>query len=329
MKCKPLRFGSFALLLVVSMLLVAQPLLANDGTLQWTKDAMVPWNPNQKITKGEFAQIFTYVFGLTTTKNAKTYEDIPANYMYGEAIKKISHKEWVRYTSKKFGPSTLVTRDEVNYAFEKAMGQSSKLLVGDPKGSVTKSELAQALSKQFVSLIRKPGVYSKNIKGNVAINTTKVTLKDMKIEGNLYILEGAGDSYEPIILDNVKVTGATYTYNWSTGHLSVQGDTVLGQIKMREAATLPTHSNYIKFVNKDSHRQLDSRTITITSPKGELKRDTGSNGSILVSERDGFKVGDVVKVSIQADGRTQTFEYQLKSGMSVQTPALVEEVAYK
>ncbi|MGL4737044.1 MAG: hypothetical protein ACRCW2_06260, partial [Cellulosilyticaceae bacterium] len=46
-------------------------------------------------------------------------------------------------------------------------------------------------------------------------------------------------------------------------------------------------------------------------------------------ERDGFKVGDVVKVSIQADGRTQTFEYQLKSGMSVQTPALVEEVAYK
>jgi hypothetical protein len=57
----------------------------------------------------------------------------------------------------------------------------------------------------FSGYFSKPGVYTRELEGNVIINSPGVNLKDCKIDGDLIIADGVniGD----IILDNISITG--------------------------------------------------------------------------------------------------------------------------
>lgn len=64
------------------------------------------------------------------------------------------------------------------------------------------------LNNFIQQLITKPGEYSQDVNGNVVINSRDVTLKDMKISGDLYIAQGVGDG--DVKLDNVEIAGSVH-----------------------------------------------------------------------------------------------------------------------
>ncbi|MEG0579901.1 MAG: S-layer homology domain-containing protein, partial [Niameybacter sp.] len=77
-----------------------------------------------------------------------------------------------------------------------------------PQGNITRAEIVTMLDNLSPNYISKAGTYTASLKGGTVINAGDVTLKDITIDGNLYITQAVANS--KVTLDNVKVTGTLY-----------------------------------------------------------------------------------------------------------------------
>ena len=200
------------------------------------------FKPNEAITKAQFAKILTEIFGLTETKEAKAYQDVSADKWYSEYISKISDAGIMYEEGEKFNPNAFITREEAAYAFANAYKLSphaaqSKVFADEanisswaleaiaamydegyirganegrfnPKGSLTRAEMITLIDRMNSDVIHTKGTYSKDVNGNLVVNTRDVELKNMTISGNLYLAQGIGDG--DITLDNITVKGQVF-----------------------------------------------------------------------------------------------------------------------
>lgn len=202
------------------------------------------FKPNHPVTRAELAAILTRVFNLQETTGAATYIDVFINQdkWYVDAVNKVSALGLMHIEGVFFEPDQPTTREEAAYAIAKAYQLSSQsesemnftdverisewskeainvltshqYLKGNPDGTfrpqdtLTRAELVTMLDNITNELITKPGVYNQSIKGNVVVNTSGVTLKDMTIEGDLYLAQGISDA--KMQLENVTVKGTVY-----------------------------------------------------------------------------------------------------------------------
>ncbi|MDR7857506.1 S-layer homology domain-containing protein [Tissierella sp.] len=74
-----------------------------------------------------------------------------------------------------------------------------------PEAEITRAEVVKILHSVSGEIVNVSGTLSKDINTNLVVNTAGVVLKDMTIEGNLYLTEGIGEG--DITLDNVVVKG--------------------------------------------------------------------------------------------------------------------------
>jgi len=131
-----------------------------------------------------------------------------------------------------------------------------------PKTNISRAEVSTILHRVIGELYDKAGIYGDEqtitrIKGNVTIINPGITLKNMVIEGNLYLTEGIGDG--TVILDRITVTGTTTisggkkgiflrdsslgevvisTYDDSGIYLAAQGGSKVGAVRVQTAAKL-------------------------------------------------------------------------------------------
>lgn len=196
-----------------------------DGTIR----------PNQGITRQEIASILTNILSL---KNAQRdsltrIKDRASISSWCEMAVNtvVYHKYMSGFPDKTFRPGSAVTRAEALAIFDRIVG----------------------------TLYDKPGTYglpydNYSIKGNVFINCSNITLRNMVIDGDLYLTEGIGNG--SVTLVNVKVKGTTKvsggviinnsdlknvlveTANNYKLRLLAQGTTKLGDIDVRSAALL-------------------------------------------------------------------------------------------
>ena len=201
------------------------------------------FKPSNPVTRAELAAFLTRTFGFTETAGARTYTDIATDKWYADPIAKVSAKGIMYTPGGKFYPNQKVTREEAAYAiyraYQIAYTETTQLInyedyydispwaadaVGSlvangylkgyqdgtfkPQGNITRAEIVTMLDNLSPHYINTSGTHSTNLKGNVVINAKDVILKDMTIEGNLYLTEAIGTG--KITLDNVKVTGTLY-----------------------------------------------------------------------------------------------------------------------
>ncbi len=194
------------------------------------------YKPIQKI---DFIGFVNYV--LKPTKQADIgFNDVPKNSWYGKEVAKAVAAGYVANGDTNFYPFSNITRVEAAVMVAKVFGlelSDQKLLkkITDAEkldadqlqafgALVEKGYLTQISSGRYAPLgvlklidamkmldkciglvITSAGTVTKNVKGNMIINTSAVTLKKMEVSGDLIIGEGVADGN--VSLENVTVKG--------------------------------------------------------------------------------------------------------------------------
>ena len=239
------------------------------------------FRPNQSITRAEFAAILSRVLNLSKAEGVPSFIDIMMNLdkWYAEDVQKVTALNLMYIEGMNFMPNQAITREEAAYALAKAYELSSpseemasftdKDLISNwavqsiqaltqyhylkgnpdgsfkPQGTLTRAELVTMLDNLTEHLIKEPGIYTESMSGNVLIQTKGVTLKNMTIEGDLYLAQGIGS--EAVTLDNVTVKGTVYV---NSGAVTMSG--AFEEVKLASGLSIRLTKGNIKklVVNK-------------------------------------------------------------------------------
>ncbi|MEN8904547.1 MAG: S-layer homology domain-containing protein [Clostridiales bacterium] len=198
------------------------------------------FKPNNFVTRGEFVTLVAKVFNLQD-KGTKSFEDIEEDDWFRSYVLKAYNAGIINgYEGNLFKPYGKITREEAaamvvrayelvedeneniktDFSDDDKIGNWAKTYVStlkkkgfvkgtgenkyNPKSNITRAQTVVMLNNVMGTLVKK-GTYSKNTKGNLVINSGNVILKDMIIEGDLYIAQGVGE--DAVTLEGVTVKG--------------------------------------------------------------------------------------------------------------------------
>lgn len=204
-----------------------------DGTLK----------PDDYITRAEFVKIVNNVIGSYEEVELSFKDVDKKDWFYDEVAKAVKSGYVEGYGDNTFRPNSPITRQEVakiivtvfgledddlnndsrfvdqsrisNWAREyvfilKEKGYVSGYEDGTfrPNAPITRAESMKIITNVSGQIFNVEGEYFQDTAKNVLVNIPGVTLKDMHIEGDLYLVEGIGVG--DVILDNIIVDGTTY-----------------------------------------------------------------------------------------------------------------------
>lgn len=198
------------------------------------------FRPNSNVTRAEFASILDKTMKYVDKGN-NPFSDVNSNAWYADSILKLHAAGVLQGSGGKALPGSSITRQEAAVLIAKAFNiktgdrsesfkddaaiaswakdavyalASLKAIKGmpngsfNPKGLLTKAEAVTILNNLVQDLIYEPGEYTRNVQGNLLINSADVILNDMKITGDLYIAQGVGEG--EVTLNNVEIEGSVY-----------------------------------------------------------------------------------------------------------------------
>ncbi|MFB9325576.1 carbohydrate binding domain-containing protein [Paenibacillus aurantiacus] len=298
-----------------------------------TGDAQGRFQPNRPMTRAEFIAMLDRAFGFSGQAE-KSFADVPAEAWYYRAVMSASGSGIVQGgDGDRFAPNASVTREDaavmLERAFQLSTGQESdtgllsfrdggdvagyakkaltylvesKVMKGAggqllPKQPITRAEAASLLAGMTAVLIAKPTLYdTANVRGNVIVRTTGVTLKNTVIEGNLILAEGIGDG--EIALEGVTVTGSTIIMGGGS-HSIVFQNAQLGSV------VIDKRGEPVRVVFQGS---TQAKSVTVRQPAqvelsressiGELAFGESAGGSKLTAE------GKIDRLRVAAEGVT-------------------------
>ena len=208
------------------------------------------------------ATVVNRAFGATEKASISSYTDVAANaWYYDDMAKAVQMKTFVG-SGDKLNPDNNITREEAFAVLARAFKLSGaatsaldkfsdKALVSswatdeaayliaagyiagsngqlNPKQNITRAEFAQIMDNILKNYIKTAGTYTTDYTGNVMINVPGVTLKDIKITGDLIIGDGVGNG--DVTLDGVTVTGRTIIRGGGVNSIKITGNTNLQNI---------------------------------------------------------------------------------------------------
>jgi hypothetical protein len=218
---------------------------AQDSMNKWNEYGVVKgydgeFRPNDSITRAEFATMIDNIMKYVE-KGENSFSDLNANQWYYNVFNKLNKAGVMNDVDGKALPNQNITRQEAAVMISKAFNianssdstsfkdegkvaewakgsvnalVSKKIINGLPDGTfmplapLTRAAAVTIFNNFIQDLISKPGEYSKNVSGNLVVNSAGVILKDMKITGDLYISQGVGEG--EVTLNNVEITGSVF-----------------------------------------------------------------------------------------------------------------------
>lgn len=223
------------------------------------------YKPIQKI---DFIGFVNYV--LKPSKQADlSFNDVPKNSWYGKEVAKAVAAGYVANGKTNFYPFSNITRVEAAVMVAKVFGlelSDQKLLkkitdaekldaaqlqafgaivekgyltqISDgryaPLGVLKLIDAMKMLDKCIGLVITSSGTVTKNVKGNMIINTNAVTLKKMEVSGDLIIGEGVADGN--VSLENVTVKGKLIIRGGGPNSVIINSSAIAGDVIVEKYA---------------------------------------------------------------------------------------------
>lgn len=221
------------------------------------------FDPNGSVTRAEFVSMLSRLFGYTDKADAR-FADVPAGAWYAEDLSKASAAGIVYGDAAgRLNPNAPISRQEAAVLLYRALG----LRAGDegaadgfsdanriaawsrdavlalvengymsgkpgavlaPDAGLTRAEAVKLIGNAAGELKSEAGTYSEDIGTNLVINTGGVVLKDMTVQGNLYLAEGIGEG--EATLDGVTVRGETFIRGGGAHSVKLIGSTLAGTV---------------------------------------------------------------------------------------------------
>lgn len=218
--------------------------------------------PKESLTRAQMAAIINRAFGATQKAELNSYTDVVSSaWYYDDLAKAVQMKTFVG-SGDKLNPNTNITREEAFVVLARAFKQSGgseraldkfsdKSAISSwardgvaslasagyvtgangqlhPKQNITRAQFAQIMHNLLQNYIKTAGTYSEISQGNVMINVPDVTLKNITVQGDLIIGDGAGEG--DITLDNVKVTGRMVVRGGGINSIKIIGNSELSSV---------------------------------------------------------------------------------------------------
>lgn len=231
----------------------------SNGLVDPKSDIFIkPW---ESIRKVEFYSLINRLFGYA--EKAKVhFSDVLGNTWYGDEIAravaagyledeekgralpfapiyraeaavilakvfnlKASSDTWLdRYADKDRIPEH--ARDAVNALAEKGYADAQPGGNFAPWSTVSRHEAVEWIAEIMGALANKKGIYSETAEGNLVVNTSGVTLRNMTVKGDLYLAEGIGSG--SVVLDRVTVRGRIIVRGGGDKGITIRNSTVKG-----------------------------------------------------------------------------------------------------
>lgn len=299
-----------------------------------TGDSSGDLRPDELITRAEFVRIVNGVFGFLRTGKAN-FSDVKDSDWFSADVAAAARVGYMAgYPDGTARPTDHITRQEaariVMTVLDEARKGSSSLftdsaqagawardsieaagelgvIAGYPDGSfrpernISRAETVMMLSRAVPGIYIKAGVYSENTRGSVVVGAENVTLRDMVIEGNLYVTEGCAGT---LTLDNVTVKGRIIVTGGSERTVEL-ADCTIHSIDVKADAV------NTKIVVKDG-TQVDTVTV---SGAVDIEVQKGGHVDSITVDAEGAKIHGAGKADeIKANEQTTVAGKPVKPG---------------
>lgn len=219
-------------------------------------------SPQDNLTRAQMAAVITRAFGAEKKASLTGYTDVPLNKWYYDFMSIAVYMRVFEGYGGKLNPTAFITREEAFTVLARAFkltdtsgseldGFTDRALVGqwakgsigslvsggyvsgsngylNPKNYITRAEFAKIMDNLVKVYFNAEGTYSNDVDGNAMINIPGVTLKNIRIKGDLIIGDGVGDG--DVTLDGVIVEGRTVIRGGGKNSIKVTGNSQLKSI---------------------------------------------------------------------------------------------------
>ena len=281
------------------------------------------FKPDKSITRAEFFKVINGVFGYSE-KAEIAFEDVKAEDWFFDDVAKAVAAGYVNgYEDGTMKPNKPITRQEVAKIISIAYGiqnQSSNsaysfndessienwavnyvgimkdkgFITGysdgtfGPKKNITRGEVAKIISNASGEIVSTAGEYSKDAKGNLIVNASGVVLKDMTIEGDLYLAEGIGNG--DVTLNGVNVKGQVFVRGGGENSIHIANSKIKNMIIVKT-------SDNVRVVFGENveveNIEVDENTIIVVEKGAKIKN---------------LKIKGQAKIEIQEGAEVETLE---------------------
>ncbi|WP_132995608.1 S-layer homology domain-containing protein [Sporanaerobacter acetigenes] len=217
------------------------------------------FRPENNITRAEFYKIVNYMMKIREEENVE-FKDVSSKDWFYLEVKKGVKAGYIE-KGEALKPNEPITREEVvkiigivfdiknedyklNFKDYKEIDKSVEIYLKGmvekgyisgysdgtfrAKKNITRAEAAKIIMGVGNEILDVKGEYRKDIKGNLVVSSSDVVLKNMTVEGNLYIVcEGSFKA------SNLNVKGKVYIMGGEKGSISFEKST-MGSIVVRK-----------------------------------------------------------------------------------------------
>lgn len=293
------------------------------------------FRPDDPITRGEFA-IWIDNLMKYRTKSASKFSDLGQS-IYTDPILRANEAGIISGSNGKIRPRDKITREEaavmICKSFEISASSSSlsftdnrqisewakgyvSALVNkgyisgrqnkfEPKGNMTRAEAVTIIDNIVDSLANQAQTYSnETINGLMIVNTPNVTLKNLKINGNLIVTEGVGNGN--LTLDNVKVTGNITVKGGGTDTIHITGSSNINKLtlckaesELRVKALRGTNINLTTIANGSDDVILTGifNNVEINSTDNKIALVDANVSNVIISSSASFAIDNDSTIS--------------------------------
>lgn len=230
----------------------------DNGLLQGNEGKIMP---DGIVTRAQAAAVINRAFSSYILADIVKYSDVPKTAWYSSEMAKAVQMKTFQGSGTLLDPNGAITREQLFVVIARAFKIEGPQIVPqgfsdldkispwaltevyslinegyiigndgriDPKNTVTRAELAQIMYNMIKKYFSIPGEYTEVPEGNIVINSSGVTLKDVEVSGDLIIGDGVGDA--SVILNNVVVTGRLLIRGGGDDSIFITGSSKIDKI---------------------------------------------------------------------------------------------------
>ena len=188
------------------------------------------FRPDSTISRAEMAAMLVRLIGYSALSTQQPRDVRTSDWYYDDIMKVTAANVMTGYNGYVW-PNALVTREEAVTLIARAFNIPNNLsgrrafddwdnisgwakgsvinmwarghldFLGErfiPQGRITRAETVMIIDAMFAAFYAHPGVYTGTVDGNIIIRSPGVTLRNARIKGDVYIVEGVGDGFYTI-----------------------------------------------------------------------------------------------------------------------------------